>query len=95
MYLASSNKVKILAAGLKGLRAIQGVKEKTDDIFVVIGTSLNVYPAAGLLNYLPPRVPIYVIDPNELPIKGSDYHFIQNGASKGMDELMKILLDKN
>ena len=73
--------------------AIEWVRKA--DIFVVIGTSLNVYPAAGLLNYLPPRVPIYVIDPNELPIKGSDYHFIQNGASKGMDELMKILLDKN
>lgn len=73
--------------------AIEWVRKA--DILVVIGTSLNVYPAAGLLNYLPPRVPIYVIDPNELPIKGSDYHFIQNGASKGMDELMKILLDKN
>lgn len=42
MYLASSNKVKILAAGLKGLRAIQGVKEKTDDVFVVIGKDVHV-----------------------------------------------------
>lgn len=42
MYLASSNKVKVLSAGLKGLRTIQGVKEKTDDIFVVIGKDIHV-----------------------------------------------------
>ena len=46
--------------------AIESVRKA--DIFVVIGTSLNVYPAAGLLNYVSPNVPVYVIDPNELPI---------------------------
>lgn len=35
------------------------------DIFVIIGTSLNVYPAAGLLNYAPAGVPVYLIDPND------------------------------
>lgn len=65
----------------------------TADIFVVIGTSLNVYPAAGLLNYVKADVPVYVIDPNELPIGNSNFHFLKMGASKGMDELEKILSD--
>ncbi len=34
------------------------------DIYIVVGTSLNVYPAAGLLNYVPHQVPKYLIDPN-------------------------------
>ena len=38
------------------------------DIFVIIGTSLNVYPAAGLLNYVPRGVPVYLIDPKEVKI---------------------------
>lgn len=38
------------------------------DIFVVIGTSLNVYPAAGLLRYVRPQVPIYLIDPKEVKV---------------------------
>jgi NAD-dependent deacetylase len=40
------------------------------DIFVIIGTSMNVYPAAGLINYVPEHVPIYIIDPNEVPVAG-------------------------
>ncbi len=69
--------------------AIESVRKA--DIFVVIGTSLNVYPAAGLLNYVSPNVPVYVIDPNELPINSSKYFFIKMGASAGMDELSKKL----
>lgn len=38
------------------------------DYFVVIGTSLNVYPAAGLLNYVPDKVPVYLIDPKEVRV---------------------------
>mgnify|MGYP001508620340 CR=1 FL=1 len=34
------------------------------DIFVIIGTSLNVYPAAGLLNYVPRAAEVYLIDPS-------------------------------
>jgi NAD-dependent deacetylase len=36
------------------------------DIFVVIGTSLNVYPAASLLDFVPVEAPVYLIDPNEV-----------------------------
>ena len=63
------------------------------DVFLIIGTSLNVYPAAGLLNYVPAGVPVYLIDPNEVPIaSGRQVHVIQKGASEGMEvfrELMK------
>ena len=65
----------------------------TADIFVVIGTSLNVYPAAGLLNYVPYHAPIYVIDPK--PVAGihggGRVHHLMKGASEGVEELMACL----
>ena len=63
------------------------------DIFLIIGTSLNVYPAAGLLNYVPAGVPVYLIDPNHVAIaSGRKVHVIQKGASAGMEELTSMLL---
>ena len=63
------------------------------DIFVIIGTSLNVYPAAGLLNYVPYGVPVYLIDPKEVKINsGRQANVIRKGASEGVYELKKILL---
>lgn len=62
------------------------------DIFLVIGTSLNVYPAAGLLGYVPRSTPIYIIDPK--PVHSayrSDIIHIQSGASKGMLKLRELL----
>ena len=62
------------------------------DIFVVIGTSLNVYPAAGLLNYVRPGIPVYLIDPNEVyDPSGRVTCVIRKGASEGIKELLKIL----
>lgn len=62
------------------------------DIFVVIGTSLNVYPAAGLLNYVRPGVPVYLIDPNDVhDPSGRVTCVIRKGASEGVKELIKIL----
>lgn len=64
------------------------------DIFVIIGTSLNVYPAAGLLNYVRDGVPVYLIDPKEVHIaSGRPVHVIRKGASEGMEELKKMLLN--
>lgn len=60
------------------------------DIFVIIGTSLAVYPAAGLIHYVRPSVPVYLIDPNPVSA-GQRVKQIQKGASEGMRELMKIL----
>ena len=66
---------------------------ESSDIFVVIGTSLNVYPAAGLLNYVNNGQPIYLIDPKEVRTYRNDIHFIQEGASEGVKELTKLLLN--
>lgn len=62
------------------------------DIFVIIGTSMNVYPAAGLLNYVPRGAEIYLIDPKEVQVNSSrSIHVIQKGASEGMAELLSRL----
>jgi len=62
------------------------------DIFVIIGTSMNVYPAAGLINYVPDSAPIYVIDPNEVPIAGHQrIRIIQKGAGEGVQVLIDEL----
>ena len=60
------------------------------DILIIIGTSLVVYPAAGLLHYARPDVPVYLIDPNPVNAGGRVTQ-IQKGASEGMKDLMKIL----
>ena len=63
------------------------------DIFVVIGTSLNVYPAAGLLNYVADGAPVYLIDPKEVKIPvGCQVQVIRKGASEGMELLKDIIL---
>lgn len=62
------------------------------DIFVIIGTSLNVYPATGLVQYTKPDCPIYLIDPEAVHTSGIRHlKHIQKGASEGMKELMKVL----
>ena len=62
------------------------------DIFLVIGTSLNVYPAAGLINYVPRTAPIYVIDPKVVKIADSPrIHFLQTTATAGMRQLREEL----
>lgn len=63
------------------------------DVFVIIGTSLNVYPAAGLVQYVRPGTPVYLIDPKPVMAAGShDVRHIMKGASEGMKELSEILL---
>ena len=63
------------------------------DILVIIGTSLNVYPAAGLVHYVRPDVPIYLIDPKDVPVNRKNVTFIKKGASEGVMELVKRLND--
>lgn len=62
---------------------------RTADIFVIIGTSLNVYPAAGLIHYVTAGTPVYIIDPE--PVNAPDSENItqfQTGASEGMRRLV-------
>jgi NAD-dependent deacetylase len=61
------------------------------DIFVIIGTSLNVYPAAGLVQYCPPDCPVYLIDPNPVGRSIRNVVQIQKGASEGMKDLVEML----
>lgn len=68
--------------------AIRIVEEA--DIFVVIGTSLVVYPAASLLNFVRPGVPVYYIDPRPAPVP-STVTVIPEKASVGMVELTRML----
>lgn len=60
------------------------------DIFIIIGTSLNVYPAAGLVQYARPDIPIYLIDPNPVSARGNVKQ-LQCGASEGMKQLVEML----
>ncbi len=60
------------------------------DIFVVIGTSLNVYPAAGLLHYVRRGVPVYYIDPNPARVPAG-VHVIKTGAGEGVSVLAREL----
>jgi NAD-dependent deacetylase len=65
---------------------------QTADILVIIGTSLAVYPAAGLVHYVKPGTPIYLIDPSPSVGAGmSQVKHIQKGASEGMKELCELL----
>lgn len=62
------------------------------DIFVIIGTSLNVYPAAGLVQYVKPSAPVYLIDPKPVTVGGRhNIRQITKGASEGMRELTELL----
>ncbi len=67
------------------------------DILIVIGTSLVVYPAAGLLEFSDPRIPKYLIDPKKPEgfFSYPNLEFIQEKASKGTRELVSRLMDVN
>ncbi|MBP1663057.1 MAG: Silent information regulator protein Sir2 [Bacteroidetes bacterium] len=61
------------------------------DIFLIIGTSLQVYPAASLLRYVPAEVSVYMIDPNEVSANNREINIINKGAGEGMLELKEKL----
>jgi NAD-dependent deacetylase len=74
--------------------AIQLVKKA--DIMLVIGTSLMVYPAAGLLDYAPHSIPIYLIDPKASPASYyENLHIVRKKAAEGVSELVDKLLNMN
>ena len=70
--------------------AITYVKEA--DILVIIGTSMQVYPAAGLVNYCKPNIPIYFIDPKPTIEVKKNLTVIATGAITGITELVKQLI---
>ena len=71
--------------------AVQYVEKA--DIFVIIGTSMNVYPAASLLYYVPEDAQVYLIDPKDVNINSRrPITHIKKGASEGMKELLEKLV---
>lgn len=65
------------------------------DLLLIIGTSLNVYPAAGLINYTKRNTPVVLIDPNEVNYQGDNVvEVIRAKASEGMQLLYKRLMEK-
>lgn len=64
------------------------------DIFIVIGTSLNVYPAAGLVHYIKPGTPVFLIDPNaQMPGGVQNLTVFREFAGTGVPKLVKLLMD--
>lgn len=68
---------------------------ETADIFIVVGTSLNVYPAAGLLEYAGFTIPKYIIDPAAVPSFGvKNLTVVKEKASVGVPRLVEELIEK-
>ena len=63
------------------------------DLFIVVGTSMAVYPAAGLIHYVPRTAPCYVVDPKEVPVS-RPVTFIKEVATRGVTQLVEQLLNK-
>jgi NAD-dependent deacetylase len=77
--------------------AVPAMEEAADiasqaDIFAVTGTSLNVYPAAGLIHYVPAGIPVFLIDPKPVTVSTSHkVDYIAKGAGKGVAILAEKL----
>ena len=61
------------------------------DIFIVVGTSMAVYPAAGLIHYVPRSARCYVVDPKEVPVS-RQVTFIKDVATRGVTQLVNNLM---
>lgn len=62
------------------------------DILIIIGTSLNVYPAAGLIHYAKKGCSIYLIDPAPMNLNIPGFRQFQTTATEGMKQLLEILM---
>ena len=67
-----------------------GLVEKAD-IVLIVGTSLQVYPAASLYRYARPDAPIYIVDPAEVPLFDSRIRHIRKVATEGVEEFVAML----
>lgn len=66
---------------------------KQADVLVIIGTSMQVYPAASLIHYVSSNTPIYFIDPAPSISKNTNTTIIKSGAQQGTKQLIKMLID--
>ena len=65
---------------------------KNADIFLIIGTSMQVYPAAGLIDYIPAHCKVFIIDPNLENRFAAKENFFNTSATEGIKKLKEILL---
>lgn len=72
--------------------AIEAVEKA--DILLIVGTSLQVYPAAGLYCYASAETPIYIIDPKDVSVRDGRITHIKDVATKGMETFKNILKSK-
>ena len=64
------------------------------DILLIVGTSLQVYPAAGLYRFAKAGTPIYIIDPKDVAVRDGRLTHIKEVATKGMEVFKNILKSK-
>lgn len=65
------------------------------DMVLIVGTSLQVYPAAGLYRYAGMETPIYIIDPADMPLRDSRITHIKEVATKGMETFKNLIKSGN
>ncbi len=70
-------------------RAIEAAKSA--DFFIVVGTSLEVYPAASLIDYVPYESPKFLIDPMPSGLADESFHVVQSSASEGIPRVVSQL----
>lgn len=64
------------------------------DLFIVAGTSLVVYPAAGLLDFVAPNIPKYIVDPKIPEVRSSEnMYFYEEPATTGLPKIKKHIID--
>ena len=61
------------------------------DVLLIVGTSLQVYPAAGLYRYARMTTPIYIIDPKDVPVRDGRITHIKDVATKGMETFKNLI----
>ena len=61
------------------------------DIILIVGTSMQVYPAAGLYRYASYDAPIYIIDPADVPLRDKRIVHIKDVATAGMQKFIEML----
>ena len=65
------------------------------DVFIIIGTSLNVYPAASIVHYVLSHCRLFIIDPNDVSVPTNKITVIKEPASVGMKRVKSILLKQH
>ncbi len=65
----------------------------TADVLAIVGTSLNVYPAAGLIDYAPRRAPIYLVDPKDVMVSRPNLTHIKAPATTGVPRMLELIVN--